>query len=1115
MLPLARLSTPLGRAPSDQKLNIAIGLPLRNQQTLLRLLDQIYDPSSPQFQQYLTAAQFAEQFGPTEQDYQRVIEFARTNGLAITALHPNRMLVDVRASVGELEKAFQLSLQLYSHPTEPRTFYAPATEPRLPADLAVLHVSGLDNYVIARPASLHPAPSGGAHPVPQVGSGPGGAYRGNDFRGAYTRGTTLSGTGQMVGLLEFDGYYLDDITSYRNQSSVANVPILNVTMDGFDGTPSGNNIEVALDIEMVSSVAPGLSQILVYEAGPSGVANDILNRMATDNLARQLSASWTYPIDPTTEQIFREFAAQGQAYFNASGDGGAYVGAVSAPADEPYVTVVGGTVLSTTGPGGAWTSETSWNRGGTGSSNGGTGGGISTTYPIPSWQRQVNMSFNQGSVSMRNLPDVAAVADNVWVTYNNGSSQTVGGTSCSAPLWAAYLALANQQAAAFGRPPVGFLNPQIYKIGLSAGYTTNFHDVTIGNNTNGASPNQFFAAPGYDLCTGWGSPIGPNLINTLAPRLPMPVITNASATILVEGCSPPNGAINPGETVTVNFSLKNLGAIKTTNLIAILQASTNVLAPSAPQSYGVLSGGGPAVIRAFSFTAIGDCGQTITPTFKLVDGPTFLGTLGFNFQLGVPVTAFAENFDAASALPSGWTTDISSNAISPWVISTTQHDTLPNAVFADEPPSPGIEELISPPIAISSSSAQLVFRNSYNTEADPNVASKAFDGGVLEIQLGTNDFTDILAAGGSFAAGGYVRTISTDTNDDNPLAGRRAWGGNSGGFISSVVNLPAAAAGQTIVLKWRFALDTGNFYGGSGWFIDTISIKDGASCCVSSADLAVSVTATPDAVAPGQPLTYDILVTNLGSSTASGVVVTNLLPGNVLLSAVSPGCFESLQGYVLCQAGTLSAGAATNFSLTVLPQASDPLTNFVQLFANTPDPALSNNSMLTVSLIATDMPPVIYQQPGDVVALQGTAATFRTTVFGVQPLGYQWLFNGSPLPGQTANTLALTNVQPADMGAYSVMVTNGNGSVTSAPAQLTILGPPAFQLGTVSLAADATVISLQSSTSQTYLLQYKDSLTDTNWITILPPVPGDGSIIQLQDTNAATSSSRFYRVSAQ
>src|SRR5438477_7486601 len=120
----------------------------------------------------------------------------------------------------------------------------------------------------------------------------------------------------MVGLLEFDGYNLSDITSYRNQSSVANVPLLNVTMDGFDGTAGGNNIEVALDIEMVSSIAPGLAQIIVYEAGPNGVANDILNRMATDNLARQLSASWTYPTDAATEQIFLQFAAQGQAYFN-------------------------------------------------------------------------------------------------------------------------------------------------------------------------------------------------------------------------------------------------------------------------------------------------------------------------------------------------------------------------------------------------------------------------------------------------------------------------------------------------------------------------------------------------------------------------------------------------------------------------------------------------------------------------------------------------------------------------------------------------------------------------------------------------------------------------------
>ena len=549
------------------------------------------------------------------------------------------------------------------------------------------------------------------------------------------------------------------------------------------------------------------------------------------------------------------------------------------------------------------------------------------------------MTANQGSVTMRNLPDVAAVAENVWVFYNNGGSESVGGTSCSSPLWAGFLALVNQQAAAFGRPPVGFPNPAIYSLGLSAGYATNFHDVTVGNNTNNTSPTAFFAVPGYDLCTGWGTPFGQNLINSLAPRIPAAVITNAGTGLVAEGCYPPNGVINPGETVTVNFALKNLGAYKTTNLVAVLQSDSNILPRSGPQTYGVLSGGAASVTRAFTFTAVGNCGDMIYPTLTLRDGPTSLGKLTLSFQLGSPIIVFSENFDqvTAPALPNGWTTSTSSG-LANWVISTNFFDSAPNAAFADEPTSPGIEELNSPPIPIATTSAQLVFRNRYNTEVDPALANSTFDGGVLEIQIGTNDFTDILSAGGAFVTGGYNRTITTGTNEDNPLAGRPAWGGNSGGFITSIVNLPAAAAGQVITLKWRFALDTANFYGGSGWYIDTLSIKDGASCCSSSADLAVSQSSAPEPVAPGQSLTYTITITNLGPSTAAGLVLSNELPNNVIFSSASPGCIYSTDGYVVWQGGILPAAGATNLNITVVPAGSDPLTNLVGISSLTAQP---------------------------------------------------------------------------------------------------------------------------------------------------------------------------------
>ncbi len=607
---------------------------MQHPDALSNLLAEIYDPSSARYHQYLTAREFADQFGPSENDYQALVAFAQTNGLRITALHPNRMVLSVNGAVADIERAFHVTLNVYPHPKEARSFFAPDTEPTLDLGVRVLSIGGLDNLMVPRPASLRPVPvTDRTNAVPLGGAGPGGAYRGNDFRGAYARSVSLTGTGQVVGLFEFDGFYQSDISNYEINSGVPNVPIEMVLMDGMDGTPGTNNVEVSLDIEMAISMAPGLAQVIVYEGQ---LTDDVLNRMATDNLAKQMSVSWLYPVDATTLQILQQFAAQGQSYFAASGDNGAYTPGSLRPADDPYITMVGGTSLTTTGPGGAWVSETSWNWASVGRGAEATGGGISLTNPLPSWQQGIGMVANKGSLTLRNSPDISMVADDVWVVFDNGSNGSFGGTSCSAPLWAGFTALVNQQAASLGKPPVGYLNPTLYALGKSAGYSTNFHDVITGNNTNAASPDLFYAVAGYDLCTGWGTPIGLNLINALAPRATIPVITNASATILAEGCAPGNGVVDPGETVTVNFTLKNLGAAKTTNLVATLQADSGVVAPSAPQTYGAIGGSGGSAARLFTFTANSSlaCGSSLVATLQLFRRSGQPGQPRFHFPAG-------------------------------------------------------------------------------------------------------------------------------------------------------------------------------------------------------------------------------------------------------------------------------------------------------------------------------------------------------------------------------------------------------------------------------------------------------------------------------------------------
>jgi len=522
-----------GTLPTTNRLNLAIGLPLRDAQGLDDFLAQISDPASPNYRQYLTPEEFTERFGPTEQDYQTVIDFAEQSGFTITARHSNRLLLDVSGAAADVQKAFHVTLRVYRHPTEARDFYAPAVEPSVDASIPIADISGLSDYGRPHPKYVKKI-SPAATPL-GTGSGSGGAYMGNDFRAAYLPGVTLTGAGQVVGLVQFDGFYASDITSYETAAGLPAVPLQTVLLDSFSGTPttSDGNTEVSLDIEMAVSMAQGLSKIVVFEGNPNTAyffPNDVLSAMADSNSISQLSCSWGWSGGPTntTDNIFKKMAAQGQSFFLASGDSDAFTTGSSStngvdnpsvdntPSSSPYITTVGGTTLTTTGAGGSWSSETVWNWGLHDGSYVGSSGGISSYYSIPSWQTNVSMASNGGSTTHRNIPDVALTGDNVYVYYGDGSSTTVGGTSCAAPLWAGLAALINQQSVTAGRSTIGFVNPAIYSLGKSTNFSASFHDITTGNNVWPSSLNNFYAVSGYDLCTGWGTPAGQALINALA-----------------------------------------------------------------------------------------------------------------------------------------------------------------------------------------------------------------------------------------------------------------------------------------------------------------------------------------------------------------------------------------------------------------------------------------------------------------------------------------------------------------------------------------------------------------------------------------------------------------------
>lgn len=820
----------VGRLSSTNRLHLAIGLPLRNQEAFNALLQQIYDPASSQYRHYLTTEQFTERFGPTKEDYQALIDYAQANGFIVSGTYPNRVVLDVDATAADIENAFHLNLRLYQHPTEARTFYAPDAEPTPDNASAILHISGLNNFAIPRPRYVIDKSSATANTIIShvgTGSGPSGNFIGNDFRAAYVPGAPMHGAGQVVGLLQFDGYAASDITYYENLAGLPKVTLTNVLIDGATGAPSGNGgeVEVSLDIEMVVSMAPLVSKVILYIAPNPSPWPDLLSRMASDNIAKQISCSWGDNVpgnpDPTSEALFLQMAIQGQSFFNASGDSDAFPDGVPFPSESTNVTQVGGTNLKTTGAGGSFLSETVWNDGG----GVGSSGGVSTNFSIPPWQQGINMTANKGSTTMRNVPDVALTASNVYVRADGADQTNVRGTSCAAPLWAGFAALINQQARAGGQPSVGFVNPAVYTIGKGANYSNCFHDTTVGNN---GTSTKYPAVNGYDLCTGWGTPNGTNLIDALvgAPVF-APVLVAGGATLLAESCTPTNGAIDPGETVTVSFSLENDGLGDASNVVATLLVTNGVAGPSAPQSYGTILADGGTAAQSFVFTANGTCGSNITAVLQIQADSVDLGTVTYSFSLGALSSTFTQGFDGVTvpALPAGWTTS-AGGAESLWVTSTTQRDTLPNAAFSPDPSTVGSNTLVSPVIPILTSSAKLTFRNNYSLEAGSGTVG--YDGGVLDIKIGGGAFQDILAAGGSFASGGYTRTISSSYS--NPLKGRQAWSGSSSGFITTVANLPAAAAGQNIQLRWMCGTD--NSIGKAGWYIDTISISE-LACCIS------------------------------------------------------------------------------------------------------------------------------------------------------------------------------------------------------------------------------------------------------------------------------------------
>ena len=527
-------------------LHMSIGLALRNQDQLSALLQSLYNPSSPNYHQYVTQDEFAQRFGPTAAQRQAVIEYLIREGFSVTQVYPD--LIDFSGSVSKAERAFGVTINDYLGP-DGRVFYSNSTVPMLPAYLAavITSVSGLDNAnrfshppILGQkaPSLKHAAtncPAAGQSGGSQVAYIPSQFAKAYNYDGLHSSG--LQGQGQTVGVFELDGYSLSDVQTYSQCFGGGSVPIQNVILDGFNGQPGAGAIEVELDMEVILSQAPNLAKLIVYEAPNTTQGyNDEFARIVQDRTP-VISVSWgdceknmgQQEVNQEN-QFFQQAAAQGQTILVAAGDsgsascfqlqGGSYDTSLNAddPAAQPYVTGVGGTNLTLKSDN-SYQSETVWNGGLLG---GAGGGGLSQFWKQPSWQTGPGVQ-NQYSNGMRETPDVSLDADPatgypVYCTAGSnctgsggitgGSSGwlTVGGTSAAAPMWAAMIALANQQAAKAGKNTLGFLNPALYKVGSGSSYGRDFHDITAsGSNDEGFNGGAYPVTQNYDMATGWGT----------------------------------------------------------------------------------------------------------------------------------------------------------------------------------------------------------------------------------------------------------------------------------------------------------------------------------------------------------------------------------------------------------------------------------------------------------------------------------------------------------------------------------------------------------------------------------------------------------------------------------
>jgi kumamolisin len=468
--------------------------------------------------QYLSRQEIADQYGADTADLDAIEKFANEQSLTVVAVSPGQRSIRLAGTLSNLASAFKVQFSQYQSSLGSYRGYTGHVQVPDSLSSIVKAVIGLDT----KPASQYRLQKYQAAAAAAQAQ----SYTPNEVASLYNFPTDLNGNGQCIGILEFGGgYQMSDLNTYFQSLGIATPDIVSVSVAGAVNAPvPGQNspdFEVMLDVEVIGAIASG-AQIVVYFAPNTTLGWWRAMNTAIDDTYHNPSvisiswggaeSTWGHGMMEAIDSVFQRAGAAGITICAAAGDSGYTDGVTSLipglsahvdfPASSPHVVACGGTSLQSSGE--QITSETVWND----SPTSATGGGVSTVFPVPSYQAEANVpsSVNVGHQAGRGVPDVAGDAD-PNTGYNirvHGQDWVIGGTSAVAPLWASLFALINQQLGT----PLGFVNPQLYSEGVSGG---GFHDIVVGNNGQGG----YQAGPGWDACTGLGSPDGSALLEVM------------------------------------------------------------------------------------------------------------------------------------------------------------------------------------------------------------------------------------------------------------------------------------------------------------------------------------------------------------------------------------------------------------------------------------------------------------------------------------------------------------------------------------------------------------------------------------------------------------------------